>query len=65
MPDLPVEPWDGPTRSCRRAYEIDNQPRRSLAELHDELAAHVERIEREEQEYEERYRWTSENGAGI
>jgi|GEM_PF-5481814 len=46
-------------------YEIDNQPRRSLHELRDELAAHLERIEREEKEYEERYYWTFENGAGI
>ncbi|MFC1456814.1 hypothetical protein ACETIH_08815 [Microvirga arabica] len=46
-------------------YEIDNQPRRSLHELRDELAAHLERIEREEKEYDERYRWTFENGAGI
>ncbi len=46
-------------------YEIDNQPRRSLHELRDELVAHLERIEREEKEYDERYRWTFENGAGI
>ena len=46
-------------------YEIDNQPRRSLHELRDELVAHLERIEREEREYEERYYWTFENGAGI
>jgi hypothetical protein len=46
-------------------YEIDNQPRRSLHELRDELLAHLERIEREEREYDERYRWTFENGAGI
>ena len=46
-------------------YEIDNQPRRSLHELRAELAAHLERIEREEREYDERYRWTFENGAGI
>ncbi|MCD6072610.1 MAG: hypothetical protein K0S42_3126 [Microvirga sp.] len=46
-------------------YEIDNQPRRSLHELRDELVAHLERIEREEREYDERYRWTFENGAGI
>ncbi|MGF9757033.1 hypothetical protein AAII07_17660 [Microvirga sp. 0TCS3.31] len=37
-------------------YEIDNQPRRSLHELRDELVAHLERIEREEKEYDERYR---------
>ncbi|WP_152569002.1 hypothetical protein [Microvirga sp. BSC39] len=46
-------------------YEIDNQPRRSLHELRDELVAHLERIEREERDYDERYRWTFENGAGI
>ncbi len=46
-------------------YEIDNQPRRSLHELRDELVAHLERIEPEEREYDERYRWTFENGAGI
>ncbi|MBB3018930.1 transposase [Microvirga lupini] len=46
-------------------YEIDNQPRRSLHELRAELVAHLERIEREEKEYDERYRWTFENGAGI
>jgi predicted transcriptional regulator len=46
-------------------YEIDNQPRRSLHELRDELVAHLERVEREEREYDERYRWTFENGAGI
>ena len=46
-------------------YEIDNQPRRSLHEMRDELVAHLERIEREEREYDERYRWTFENGAGI
>ncbi len=46
-------------------YEIDNRPRRSLHELRDELVAHLERIEREEKEYDERYRWTFENGAGI
>ncbi|MBJ6124307.1 hypothetical protein [Microvirga splendida] len=46
-------------------YEIDNQPRRSLHELRDELAVHLERIEREEREYDERYRWTFENGGGI
>ncbi|MBD2747137.1 hypothetical protein IC232_10585 [Microvirga sp. BT688] len=46
-------------------YEIDNQPRRSLHELRDELVTHLERIEREEREYEERYYWTFENGAGI
>lgn len=37
-------------------YEIDNQPRRSLHEMRDELVAHLERIEREEKEYDERYR---------
>jgi hypothetical protein len=31
----------------------------------DEPVAHPERIEREEKEYEERYYWTFENGAGI
>jgi transposase len=46
-------------------YENDNQPRRSLHELRDEFVAHLERIEREEREYEERYYWTFENGAGI
>jgi predicted transcriptional regulator len=46
-------------------YEIDTKPRRSLHEMRDELVAHLERIEREEREYEERYRWTFENGAGI
>ena len=46
-------------------YEIDNRPRRSLHEMRDELVAHLERIEREEKEYDERYRWTFENGAGI
>lgn len=46
-------------------YEIDNQPRRSLHELRDELVRHLERVEREEREYDERCRWTFENGAGI
>lgn len=46
-------------------YDIDNQPRRSLHELRDELVAHLERVEREERDYDERYRWTFENGAGI
>ncbi|MBL0404039.1 hypothetical protein JKG68_08695 [Microvirga aerilata] len=46
-------------------YEIDTKPRRSLHEMRDELVAHLERIEREEREYEERYRWTFEDGAGI
>lgn len=46
-------------------YEIDNQPRRSLHKMRDELIAHLERVEREEREYDERYRWTFENGAGI
>ena len=38
---------------------------RNIHELRDELAAHLERIEREERDYDERYRWTFENGAGI
>jgi transposase len=46
-------------------YEIDNRPRRSLNEMRDELVAHLERIEREEREYEERWGRTFENGAGI
>ena len=46
-------------------YEIDHKPRRSLDELRDELVGHLERIERGEREYDERYRWTFKNGAGI
>jgi hypothetical protein len=45
-------------------YEID-APKRTIHELRDELQAHLERIVREERDYEERWTWSFENGAGI
>ncbi|MFC4175416.1 hypothetical protein ACFOYU_25655 [Microvirga sp. GCM10011540] len=41
------------------------KPTRTIHELRDELAAHLERIEREEAEYWDRHAWHFENGAGI
>jgi len=47
-------------------YEIDApKPRRSLAELRDELAAHLERIEREEGLHWDVREWWFEDGGGI
>lgn len=46
-------------------YEIDNQPRRSLSELRDELVAHLERIEREEGQHWDIREWWFSHGGGI
>ena len=43
----------------------DDQPRRSLSELRDELVAHLERIEREEGKHWDIREWWFENGGGI
>jgi len=47
-------------------YDIDApKPRRTIHELRDELAGHLERIEREERDFEERWGRTFEDGGGI
>jgi len=59
--DKHVRPPLGP-----HEYEIDApKPRRSLHEMRDELVAHLERIEREERDYDERWGRMFENGGGI
>ncbi|WP_230530581.1 hypothetical protein [Microvirga roseola] len=46
-------------------YGEPEQPRRSIHELRDELDGQLNRIIREEEEFEERWGRTFENGAGI
>lgn len=41
------------------------KPPRSIHELRDELAAHLERIDREEAEWWDRHAWHFEHGGGI
>ncbi|MBB4040127.1 hypothetical protein GGR34_001778 [Microvirga flocculans] len=45
--------------------DIKKPKGRTLHELRDELVAHLERIEREERDYEERWMDTFEDGGGI
>ncbi|MBA1158349.1 hypothetical protein [Microvirga mediterraneensis] len=55
-----------PAREYEADYEIDApKPRRTLHELRDELAAHLERINREEGDGWEVREWWFKDGAGI